>query len=72
MTEGASGDHDHSLHLDTKFIHGEALRMSYQKRSNMFRDVGVYIEGLEQLNAIYDNLAAISPDDREGVISLQE
>jgi hypothetical protein len=51
--------HDHSLHLDTKFIHGEAMRVAYLNRTSMLKDMGTYMTGLKKLNEVYDELMAI-------------
>ena len=49
----ANAQHDHALHLDTKFIVGEARRVGWLKMEEITRNLQDYIEALRLIESKY-------------------
>ena len=53
---GHSYAHDHSLHVDSKFVHGEALRTAWLTEQEMLEYIEDYISALAHIAYTYDTL----------------
>jgi hypothetical protein len=60
-----AAEHDHSLHIDAKFVHGEALRVAWLSREEVQGNLKEYIETLRHLHGIYDNLILNPPEHQQ-------
>jgi hypothetical protein len=57
-----SAEHDHSLHIDPKFIHGEALRVAWLSKSEIIENLSEYKDALGHLHSVYDELVLNPPE----------
>ena len=48
--------HDHSLHVDAKFVHGEALRTAWLTKQEMLEYIEDYVSALTHIAYTYDTL----------------
>ena len=62
----ANAQHDHELHLDTKFIVGEARRVGWLKIEEIERNLRDYIDALRLIETKYaESFENPAEDDKE-------
>ena len=58
----AVAQHDHTLHLDSKFVHGEALRSAWLDKYELGDNIKEFVETLTTLNEQYENIVENPPE----------
>jgi hypothetical protein len=58
--------HDHGLHIDPKFIHGEALRVAWLSKAEIVDSIREYIRTLDHLHETYDRIVLNPPAHTNG------
>ena len=61
----AIAQHDHSLHIDSKFVHGEALRSAWLDKYEIGDNIKEFVDSITRLNEQYETLIENPPPDSD-------
>lgn len=61
----AFAQHDHTLHIDSKFVHGEALRSAWLDKYELSDNIKEFVETLQHLNEQYETIIENPPADAD-------